>query len=75
MTRFVFTLVSALFLLSAPVSAASKKDQPEIQYVGSVSINPSQDAKVLADWYTRFGIQTQEFSDGGFSARLFWFSD
>jgi predicted enzyme related to lactoylglutathione lyase len=33
-------------------------------YVGAISINPCQDAKVLADWYSRFGIETKEFKGG-----------
>ena|ERR1051326_51361 len=45
--------VSALVLAQAPPS--------KILYVGAVSINPCQDAKVLADWYARFGIDTKEY--------------
>ncbi|HEU4416168.1 MAG TPA: hypothetical protein VFT65_15375, partial [Candidatus Angelobacter sp.] len=33
------------------------------------SINPCQDAKVLADWYTKFGIETKEFH-GGYYGKL-----
>jgi predicted enzyme related to lactoylglutathione lyase len=36
---------------------------PAIQYVGSVSINPSHDTKVLADWYQKFGFDLH--LDGG----------
>ena len=50
-----------LFLLFSTLSMVGAQAS-EIQYVGAVSINPSQDAKVLADWYARFGIQTQEMN-------------
>jgi predicted enzyme related to lactoylglutathione lyase len=50
--------------MGAQVSAPSKTAEPVIQYVGAVSINPSQEAKVLADWYERFGIQTHEVKGG-----------
>jgi predicted enzyme related to lactoylglutathione lyase len=50
--------------MGAQVSAPSKTEPAAIQYVGAVSINPSQDAKVLADWYERFGIQTREVKGG-----------
>ncbi len=36
---------------------------------GAISINPCQDPKVLADWYSRFGIETKEFR-GGFYGKL-----
>ena len=32
---------------------------PAIQYVGAISIEPSHDAKVLADWYQKFGVDLQ----------------
>jgi predicted enzyme related to lactoylglutathione lyase len=51
-------------LASAPSFADSK-----IRYVGAISINPSQDAKVLADWYSGFGIQTKEYQ-GGYYGKL-----
>jgi len=63
MTQILLVL-SALFLMGAQVSAAWKTARAVIQYVGAVSINPSQDAKVLADWYERFGIQTHEVNGG-----------
>jgi len=49
-------VVSALAFADAP--------SPKLTYVGAISINPSQDAKVLADWYSRFGITTKEFHGG-----------
>ena len=51
-----------IILLSAPAFAQSK--QSKILYVGAISINPCQDAKVLADWYSRFGIDTREYRGG-----------
>jgi predicted enzyme related to lactoylglutathione lyase len=65
MTR-IFLILSALILMGAQASAAEKTPQAVIQYVGAISINPSQDEKVLADWYGRLGIQTQEMKDGYF---------
>jgi len=55
-------LVIALIFLS--VSAFAQSPPAKILYVGAISINPCQDAKVLADWYSRFGIETREFKGG-----------
>jgi len=60
-------LVFPLIFLSAAVFA--QEPSAKILYVGAVSINPCQDAKVLADWYTRFGIETKEFH-GGYYGKL-----
>ena len=38
-------------------------------YVGAISINPSQDAKVLADWYAQMGIETKQLG-GGYYGKL-----
>lgn len=46
------------------VSAFAQSPPAKILYVGAISINPCQDAKVLADWYSRFGIETREFKGG-----------
>src|SRR5215831_1027539 len=60
-------LVIPLILLS---SAAFAQSPPaKILYVGAISINPCQDAKVLADWYSRFGIETREYK-GGYYGKL-----
>jgi predicted enzyme related to lactoylglutathione lyase len=56
--------MSALFLIGMRISAAANTTPAVIQYVGSVSINPSHDAIVMADWYQRFGIPTQKMGDG-----------
>ena len=55
-------LMIPLILLSG--SAIAESPPTKILYVGSISINPSQDAKVLADWYSKFGIETKEFKGG-----------
>jgi glyoxylase I family protein len=57
----------ALVFLCAPTFAQAPP--AKILYVGAISINPCQDAKVLADWYARFGIETKEFK-GGYYAQL-----
>jgi predicted enzyme related to lactoylglutathione lyase len=51
-------------LVALSVSAFAESPATKILYVGSISINPSQDAKVLADWYSKFGIETKEFKGG-----------
>ncbi|HYW70545.1 MAG TPA: hypothetical protein VE961_05900 [Pyrinomonadaceae bacterium] len=60
-------LVIALLLLATPAFAQSP--QAKILYVGAISINPCQDAKVLADWYSRFGMETREYQ-GGYYGKL-----
>src|SRR6476661_7228647 len=60
-------LVVPLIFLS--VSMFSQAPPAKILYVGAISINPCQDAKVLADWYTKFGIETKEFR-GGYYGKL-----
>jgi|SRR5579864_3230607 len=52
-----------LFVVSLQAPAAVHQTHP--QYVGAVAINPSQDAKILADWYAKLGLETQE-QGGGF---------
>ena len=60
-------LVILLIFLS--VSAFAQAQTSRILYVGAISINPCQDAKVLADWYARFGIETREYK-GGYYGKL-----
>ena len=60
-------LVMTLILLAA--SAFAQSPPAKILYVGAISINPCQDAKVLADWYSRFGIETREWK-GGYYGKL-----
>ena len=60
-------LVILLIFLS--VSAFAQSQTSRILYVGAISINPCQDAKVVADWYARFGIETREYK-GGYYGKL-----
>ena len=60
-------LVIPLISLLAPALAQSPS--AKILYVGAIAINPCQDARVLADWYSRFGIETKEFK-GGYYGKL-----
>src|SRR5580658_1247039 len=67
------TLVPKLSLLipliCLSVSAFAQSPAVKILYVGAISIEPSQDAKVLADWYAQLGIETKEFK-GGYYAKI-----
>ena len=63
------TLYLAIPLLFLPAPALAQSPAAKILYVGAISINPCQDAKVLADWYSRFGMETKEFQ-GGYYAKL-----
>ena len=56
-----FVLLSVLTYAQSPAT--------KILYVGAISINPCRDAKVLADWYSRFGIETKEYK-GGYYGKL-----
>jgi predicted enzyme related to lactoylglutathione lyase len=56
-------ILTALFI---SISAFAAPKPPSIQYVGAISLQPSQDAKVLADWYQKFGVDLQ--SAGG----MYW---
>lgn len=51
-------LLLPLVVLS--VSAFAETPATKILYVGAISIEPCQEAKVLADWYARLGIETRE---------------
>lgn len=51
-------------LIFVSMSVFAQAPPAKILYVGAISINPCQDAKVLADWYSRFGIETKEFRGG-----------
>lgn len=67
MKSMTISLAIALIFLSA--SAFADTTPAKILYVGAISINPCQDAKILADWYSRFGIETKEFQ-GGFYGKF-----
>src|SRR5690349_6124915 len=64
--RKVCFLISLVFLSS---TAFGQTTPAKILYVGAISINPCQEAKVLADWYSRFGIETKEYK-GGYYGKL-----
>jgi predicted enzyme related to lactoylglutathione lyase len=55
-------LLVLLFLLSA--SAWAESPPAEKIFVGAISIEPCQEAKVLADWYSLLGFETKEFKGG-----------
>ena len=59
--RKIYLVIPLIFLC---VSAFAQSQESKILYVGAISINPCQDAKVLADWYSRFGIETREYKVG-----------
>jgi len=60
-------LLLLLFAFSGPALAESSAGK--IQYVGAISINPCQEAKELADWYARLGIETKAMA-GGYYCQL-----
>ena len=64
--RKIYLVIPLMFL---SVSAFAQSPPAKILYVGAISINPCQDAKVLADWYSRFGIETREYQ-GGYYGKL-----
>jgi predicted enzyme related to lactoylglutathione lyase len=64
--RKIYLVIPLIFL---SVSAFAESPPAKILYVGAISINPCQDAKVLADWYSRFGIETKEYQ-GGYYGQL-----
>ena len=59
----------AIAVLCVSLSAFAQAPAAKILYVGAISINPCQDARVLAEWYSRFGIDTKEFK-GGYYGKL-----
>src|SRR6478672_1616472 len=64
--RKIYLVIPLIFLFG---SALAQSPPAKILYVGAISINPCQDAKVLADWYSRFGIETREYH-GGYYGKL-----
>lgn len=63
--RTILLLIPLLFLSGAFAETPPMK----IQSVGAISINPCQEAKVLADWYAKFGLETKEMY-GGYYGQL-----
>ena len=53
----------------APVPTPSAAPAPKILYVGAITINACQDAKILADWYARLGIATKQYQ-GEYFAKI-----
>ena len=64
--RKIYLVILLIFL---SVAAQAQSPSAKILYVGAISLNPCQDAKVLADWYSRFGIETKEYK-GGYYGKL-----
>jgi hypothetical protein len=64
--RRICVVIPLIFL---SVSLFAQSQPSKILYVGAISINPCQDAKVIADWYSRFGIETKEYH-GGYYGKL-----
>ncbi len=64
--RKICLLIPLIFF---SMSAIAQSPPAKILYVGAIAINPCQDAKVLADWYSRFGIETKEYH-GGYYGKL-----
>jgi glyoxylase I family protein len=62
-------LCLVILLVFLSVSAFAQSPPAKILYVGAIAISPCQDAKALADWYSRFGIETKEWK-GGYYAQL-----
>ena len=67
MIRKTRLLLLPLVLFAA--SASAELPMTKGLYVGAISINPCQDARVLADWYGRLGIETKEIH-GGYYAKI-----
>src|SRR5579871_4314381 len=66
MIRTLYLVIPLMFLSAL---AFAQSPPAKILYVGAIAINPCQDAKVLADWYSRFGFETKEYQ-GGYYAKL-----
>ena len=64
-----FMMTALLWTALASQAALAASAPSKILYVGSIAINPCREARLLADWYSRFGIATQEFQ-GGYYGQL-----
>ena len=64
--RKIYLVIPLIFF---SLAAFAQSPPAKILYVGAISINPCQDAKVLADWYSRFGIESKEYK-GGYYGKL-----
>lgn len=67
--RRICLIVSIIVFSIAAFAQSTPTPQAKILYVGAISIEPCQDAKNLADWYSRLGIETKEYK-GGYYAQL-----
>jgi len=56
-------------LIALSTTARAESPPAESVYVGAISIEPCQEAKILAGWYSGLGIQTKEI-EGGYYAKL-----
>ena len=54
-------------LVVLSMAACAELPASKILYVGAIAINPCQGAKVLAEWYSRFGIESKEYKGGYYS--------
>jgi predicted enzyme related to lactoylglutathione lyase len=64
--RKIYLVIPLIFL---SVSVFAESQPSKILYLGAIAINRCQDAKALADWYSRFGIETKEYQ-GGYYGQL-----
>jgi predicted enzyme related to lactoylglutathione lyase len=65
--KFILAALLCTAFVSQTVCAESppaKRPEAKILYVGAISINPCKDSKVLADWYSKFGIETKGIQGG-----------
>lgn len=53
-----------IFLIFLSLNVFAETPTATIKYVGSIAINPCQESGVLADWYARFGIETEKIQGG-----------
>jgi len=54
-------------LIFFSMAALAEPPASKILSVGAIAINPCQDAKALAEWYARFGIESKEYKGGYYS--------
>ena len=63
--RLCLALAVSLGGFASSVFADSAPPVPKpFAYVGSISIQPSQDPKILADWYAKLGFETKLMQGG-----------
>ncbi len=57
-----FMTAALLWTVLVSQTAFAGSPPAKILSVGAISINACQDSKVIADWYSKFGIETQEYN-------------